>query len=267
VAWRLQRQIRTELSLAPIWSVAPNKLVAKVATRIVKPAGEYIVGAGEETDFLGPLPLYLLPGIEGKDLAQLGALNLTHAAQVAALTPAQLRIPFRNRAELIHDTVRGIDPSPVRPMAQKAPRVVRAHTFSTDTHHPDVLAGALYTLVEQAGLALRRRRLAARRIGVFLDYTDGVQRVRSAAVRPASANDITLFEYARTALHAAWHRRIRIRHLRLVCDRLTFPPAQLPLFADERNRVEKRTAVVAALDAVRDRFGPEALRVGRTLAA
>ena len=265
VAWRLQRRIRTGLSLSPIWAVAPNKLVAKVATRIVKPTGEYIVGAGEEAAFLSPLPLFLLPGIERSDLLQFRALNLTRAAHVTALSPVELDIAFGNRGRMIHETVRGIDPSPVRPMAEKAPRIAIDHTFGTDTHDPEVMSGVLYLLVEEAGRELRRQRLAARRIGVFIDYTDGIQHVRSAALRPASANDISLFEAARTVLHAAWVRRVRVRHLRLVCDRLTFPPAQLSLFAADRNAEKKRSAIVAALDAVRGRFGIDALRVGRTV--
>jgi len=36
VAWRLRRQFRADFGLAPIWSVAVNKLVAKVATRLVQ---------------------------------------------------------------------------------------------------------------------------------------------------------------------------------------------------------------------------------------
>ena len=265
VAWRLQRRIRTGLSLTPIWSVAPNKLIAKVATRIMKPAGEYIVGAGEEAAFLSPLPLFLLPGIERRDLLQLRALNLTRTAEVTPLSRAELAIPFGNRAELIYETVRGIDPSPVRPLGEKAPRIAIDHTFGTDTHDPSLISGVLYFLVETAARELRRQRLATRRIGIFIDYTDGIQHVRSAALRPASANDLPLFEAARNVLHAAWIRRVRVRHLRLVCDRLTFPPAQLPLFAADRAAEKKRNAVVTALDAVRDRFGIDALRVGRTL--
>ena len=68
VAWRLRKQIRTDLCLDPIWSVAPNKLVAKVATRLVKPDGEYIVAAGEEKSLLAPLPIHLVPGIEPRPL-------------------------------------------------------------------------------------------------------------------------------------------------------------------------------------------------------
>jgi len=109
--------------------------------------------------------------------------------------------------------------------------------------------------VEQVGRKLRDRRLAARRIGIRLDYSDGVRRIRSAGIRPASANDITLFEAARKVFRSAWQRRVRIRYLRLICDRLTFPPAQPSLFMEERQTEEKRTALVAAMDAVRDRFG------------
>lgn len=263
VAWRLYRRVKAELGFSPIWSVAPNKLIAKVATRLVKPTGEYIVAEGEEAAFLAPLPLYLLPGLEPPELTQLQALNLTCSGQVAALTTEQLSVPFGNRAGFIHDTVHGIDLSPVRPMGEAPPRVVHAHTFDTDTNDTEMLLGALYVLTEKAGRALRDRRLAARRVGVFLDYADGVQRVRSAAVRPASANDITLFASARAAFDIARHRRVRIRRLQLACDRLTFPPAQLSLFAEDRDTRQKRTALVAALDTVRNRFGTAAIRFAR----
>jgi DNA polymerase-4 len=60
---------------------------------------------------------------------------------------------------------------------------------------------------------------------------------------------------------------VRIRRLGLACDRLVFPPAQLSLFAEEQQPAEKRDRIVSALDAVRRRFGREAVQVGRTLAA
>ena len=63
VAWRMRRQVKNDLGLDPIWSVASNKLVAKVATRLVKPDGECMVAAGEEKSFLAPLPVGLVsPG-------------------------------------------------------------------------------------------------------------------------------------------------------------------------------------------------------------
>jgi DNA polymerase-4 len=55
--------------------------------------------------------------------------------------------------------------------------------------------------------------------------------------------------------------------MRLVCDRLVFPPAQLELFAADQTANEKRCSLITAVDAVRQRFGNEAIRMGRVLSA
>ena len=267
VAWRLCRQIKTDLGLDPIWSVAPNKLVAKVATRLVKPDGEYIVAPGEEEVLLAPLPVSLVPGIEHPDQLRLREFNLTHAFQVAALSLEQLEVPFATRARLLYEAVRGIDLSAVLPVGQKPPKVIADHEFGNDTNDAHILEAILYTLVEQIGSRLRRRRRTAQRIAIILDYSDGMRRARQVAARPATANDLLLFELARRTLRLAWTRRVRIRHMRLVCDRLVFPPAQLELFAADQTANEKRCSLITAVDAVRQRFGNQALRFGRTLAA
>jgi DNA polymerase-4 len=265
VAARLRREIRSSLCLAPIWSVASNKLVAKVATRLVKPEGECIVAAGEEQAFLAPIGLGLIPGIERGDLIRLREFNLTRVDEVAALRVEDLQVPFGSRAMLLYEAVRGIDPSPVLAVNERPPNVVAGHAFATDTNDAGVMLAALYRLVEHAGSELRRRRRAAQRVAVALDYSDGVRCVRQAAVRPATANDLTLFDHARKALVLAWLRRVRVRHLRLACDRLIFPPAQLVWFDDDRQHTEKRDRFVGAIDAVRHRFGRDAIHAGRTL--
>ena len=267
VAWRLRKQIKTDLGLDPIWSVAPNKLVAKAATRLVKPDGEYIVAAGEEESLLAPLPVNLVPGIEHNDQLRLREFNLTHAFQVSALSLEQLEIPFATRALSLYEAVRGIDPSPVLPVGQKPPKVIADHEFGNDTNNVHTLEGVLYGLVEQVGSQLRRRRRAARRIAIILDYSDGMRRARQVAARPATANDLTLFELARRTLQLAWVRRVRIRHMRLICDRLIFPPAQLELFAADQKANDNRSGLITAIDSIRHRFGNESIRMGRVLAA
>ena len=267
VAWRLCRQIKKDLGLNPIWSVASNKLVAKVATRIVKPSGEYIVAAGEEEPFLAPLPISLIPGIERGDLLRLREFNLTRASQITALGPQQLQVPFGTRSVLICQAARGIDPSPVLPVEKKPPpKVIADHEFGNDTNDLSVLENTLYTLVERVGVELRRRRQAAGRVAIILDYSDGMRCARQVAAKPATSNDFTLFKPARRALLLALKRRVRIRHMRLICDRPTFPPAQLELFAGEQSRNEKRDNLVTAIDRIRHCFGNDAIKVARTLA-
>jgi len=259
VAWRLRRQLRADFGLTPIWSVAVNKLVAKVATRLVKPEGESTVRAGEEESFLAPLSLGLIPGIEREDLARLREFNFTRAGEVAALRVEELQVPFGKRARFLHETVRGVDSSPVRAVGEGPPRVTADYAFGTDTNDVAEIKAALYLLVERSGDALRRQQRAARSVAVIVDYSDGARGVRQAAARPATAHDLTLFEVACRALLAAGSRRVRVRHLRLVCDRLMFPPAQLALFEDDRQKAEKRDRLIRAVDTVRQRFGRDAL--------
>ncbi len=262
VAWRLRRQTRKELGFDPIWALAANKLIAKVASRLVKPQGEYIVAPGDEEAFLAPLPVWLVPGVEGPDLARLRELNLTRVHQVTGLGPAHLEVALGRRAGDIDAALRGIDTAPVLSVDQKPPRVVLDHTFGTDVHTYAAMEGRLYALVETAGRRLRQQGRAARRIVVAADYSDGRRCVRQLRMEPPTANDLVLFPAARRALRLAVTRRTRVRHLRLICDRLVFPPAQLPIFQDERRIALRQSSLIAVMDKVRDRFGGQAVRMG-----
>ncbi|MFO7713521.1 hypothetical protein [Desulfosarcina sp.] len=267
VARRLSRWIRRDLGLTPVWSVATSKLIAKTATRLVKPLGKYIVAPGDEAAFLAPLPLFLVPGIESGDLARLNDFNITRVFQAATLSADQMQTLFGHRGRFIHDRLHGIDPSPVRPVDQPLPQIIEYREFGDDTNDRLHVARSLYQLVERAGRHLRRQALAAQRIGLILVHTDGVRRIGQIKAVLATANDFSLFTYARQALDLAWTRRVRLRRMTLVCDRLTYPPAQRLLFEPERRMAEKHDRLIAAMDRIRHRFGTDALAMGRTLAA
>jgi DNA polymerase IV len=293
VAWRIRKQTRHDLGFDPIWAIAANKLVAKVATRLVKPAGEYIVDEGDEEEFLRPLPLHLLPGLEGNELQLLREFHLRRVGEIQQLNMTQLEIALGEapRARLLYELSRGVDHSPVLPVDAVPPKVMYECDFGVqsayqnsqsairnpplpppssiltpllaDTNDIAAIERALYELVEQAGAELRTRRLAARRVGMHVTYSDGRSVIRSAAVDPATANDLRLFEPVRLALARAWTRRVRVRHLRLVCDRLTFPPAQLELFPEDAIARAKQDGLIAALDDIRGKYGTGAIRFGR----
>lgn len=266
VAWRIRNAVRADMGFDPIWSVASNKLVAKVATRTVKPTGEYIVRAGDEENFLKPLPIHLVPGIEREDLKRFREFNLTRVGHVTNLSMEQLDVMFGGRSLGLHDALHGIDPSPVSPIGQKQPIVCVDHEFGPDTNDVAVLEGALYQLIERAGADLRKRRLTARRIKIVLDYSDGFRIVRQTVPNPPTANDAFLFAAAKLVFDRAWARRVRIRHLGLTCDRLTYPPAQMELFPEDKEE-KKSSTLIVALDKIRARFGSNAVRMGRAFSA
>ncbi|MCP4715024.1 MAG: hypothetical protein GY868_07895 [Deltaproteobacteria bacterium] len=190
---------------------------------------------------------------------------MTCAGHVAAWSVDQLEVVFDRRSQYLHDAVHGIDLSPVSPAGCRLPAIRFDHEFGDHTNDTNMVKSALYQLIEKAGALLRKQRLAARVIRLIIDYSDGRRNASQAPARPATANDFSLFTAAEFALKRAWTRRTRIRSLCLQCDRLTFPPAQLELFADPKT--EKTGNLFYALDMIRNKFGQSSICMGRTLLA
>ena len=260
-ARRMACRIRKRFGLVPGWSVASNKLVSKVATRLVKPAGEYVVNHGGESAFLLPVPLVLLPGIEACDLQQLADFNLSTAGEVAGLGEDALAPVFGKRAGFIFDTVRGIDASPVMPAGQTPERVAASRTIGGDGIDMRDAARCVYALVEIIGAALRSRGRAARSLSIAVDYPDGMRCCRQLGVRPPSANDINLFQTARNLLGMAWLRRVRLSRITLACPKPVPHQPQMELFGTMEKNL-KNDALMTAVDGVRRRFGDGAVRMG-----
>lgn len=262
VGLRVRRAVRRQLGFNPIWTLATSKLVAKVASRLVKPVGEYIVSPGEEEDFLAPLPVSLLPGLTDGELRRLGEFRISTVGQLAGLSRGQLLVPFGRGCDYLYDASRGIDGAPVQAGTAKE-AVAFEHVFAGDTNDQQEVAAALAGMAGRAGMELRSRRQEARRIAVWVRYADGLQVIRQATARRATASDFQLRQLADQALARAWLRRGRLRSCRLVCDNLCRQSPQLPLFAETRENERRQEGLLAAMDAIRSRYGQTLIATGR----
>jgi DNA polymerase-4 len=263
VALRLEREMTGRLRLQGTVGVAGNKLVSRIAAGFLEQPGVCDVLRGSEAGFIGPLPVATLPGIGGvREALLLRDLNLRLVREVAALSVAQLWPIFGAFAPLLHQRACGIDPSPVRP--PRRTQEVAEETFLVCAENDDaVLLAELSRLVEGCGLQLRRLGKSAGRLTLTVDYADGVTAQRTVTLAPPQRHDELLWAAAAPLLHTTCSRRIRIKGLRLVLDRLAPAARQLELF----DAAAGSPALQAALDQLRDKYGMAAVRRGRSLAA
>ncbi len=264
VAFKLRKDFKRTFNFDPIWSVATNKLVAKVATRIVKPVGEYIVPPGDEKSFLAPLPMDLIPGLVKKDLAKLREFNLFLVSQARVLTVKQLEIPFHQRASLIYDKIRGLDTSPVTSLCENNSFIQADHEFSNDTNNAGLLRKALYLMIEKICKSLRTRKLTGAAARITLSYSDGLQTSSKLKLSPSTSNDMTMFKKCIRLLDKAWTRRVRIRHMRMVCEKLCCPEMQTQLFSPKTKDV-KQSDLIFTMDKIRKKFGKRSINPALTL--
>ena len=99
-----------------------------------------------------------------------------------------------------------------------------------------------------------------------MSYVDGVAAERKARLPAAQNHDLVLLAAAEELFRLACARRLRVKGLRLCCTRLGPVSGQVDLFTAV-GPSPRQAALQQAIDALRDRYGMQALRRGRTLVA
>ena len=265
-AARLERELAARLRLAGSVGVAGNKLVSRIAAGYLERPGVCDVLRGAEAGFIAPLPVAVLPGIgAARELALASELNLRRVEELARLSVAQLRLPFGPLAPLLHQRARGVDPSPVLPPRQ-TPGVVEETFLAREENDDELLLAELCRLVEGCGRRLRLQGLGAGELVLKVSYVDGVSDERKERLAAAQNHDLVLLAAAEELFRLACARRLRVKGLRLFCTRLGPVSGQVDLFTSV-GPSPRQVALQQAIDALRERYGVQALQRGRTLVA
>ena len=271
IAHRIRDAVRAETSLSVSIGGGASKLVAKLAVERAKPktgaTGVHVVAPGEELAFMRQLKLADIPGIGPKTTARLAERGLRSVEDVLALDgPALARLVGARDAEWLAERVRGVDEAEVEER-DVAKSISRDETFDTDIHDDLLLEGELTELVGRAAAELRSEGLTARTVTVRIRDMDFTTRQASRTVDEALSSDRALFPLARTLLRKL--RKARRMPARLLGVSLSSfnPPAPRQLALFDAAAVPLETArdveVARAMDAVRARFGRDAIAPGR----
>jgi DNA polymerase IV len=271
IATTIRRRVRQELGLPISVGVARTKHLAKIASQVAKPDGLVIVDPEAELDFLHELPVELMWGVGPAAKARLAGIGVTTIGELARTAPQSLqRLLGRAIGEKLGALSWNRDPRVIRTHA-------RAHSAGAQSalgRKPAVISvirPALRHLADRVGSRLRAKSRSGRTITVRVRFADLRSVTRSVTLpAPVSATAI-LAEIAEELVAAALRSHpeettisllaISVSHLE------TSPLMQLELpfgLADERRRPGARSGMARwvadrAADAVRDRFGREAV--------
>lgn len=175
LAARIQQRIQDETGLSCSIGVAPNKLLAKMASDFDKPHGITMIHPQDLQTRIWPLPCRLINGIGPRTDARLQALGIGTIAQLAACALPWLVRHFGARSgRWLHDAAWGRDDRPVADRGEPV-SISRETTFERDLHavHDRALLGQLFTrLAEQTAADLQRKGYAGRTVGIKLRYAD-----------------------------------------------------------------------------------------------
>ena len=261
IARRIKLRIRELTGLTASVGVAPNKLVAKIASDLGKPDGLTVVESARVREVLDPLSVRRLPGLGRKTGARVEEAGIHTLAELRTAPDAVLWPLFGRYTTWVRERASGVDERPVVPDAEEK-SLSAEDTFEEDIGDPVALQTQLARLADLACQRLRRRELVTACVGVKIRRHDFTTFTRQRAIAPATSAGRVIAGVAAELLER-WlgaHRGAKLRLLGVVLTELK-PASQLGLFEDLR----RGGRVDATLDEARARFGERALRRGNTI--
>jgi len=265
MAREIKRRIRSRTGLTASVGVAPNKLLAKLASEMEKPDGLTVIRAEDAQALLDPMPVGRLFGIGRKTAARLEEQGLYTLGQLRAAPEAVLWPLFGRDTRKMRDRAAGIDERPVEPDVEEQ-QISHEETFESDIADRAALFGHLARLADRTAERLRAKGLQAGLVVIKVRQRDFTTFTRQKSFSPPTDETRLVVEVA-THLLAKWfeeHPRVAVRLLGVGVGHLA-PADQLDLFAAGTRPGPDRPGLDRALDGIRTRFGAAAVRRGTTL--
>jgi DNA polymerase-4 len=257
IAARLRRRVLEEVGLRITVGVARTKFLAKVASGVAKPDGLLVVPPDGELAFLHPLPVERLWGVGRVTAGKLRDRGITTVGQVARLgEPALVSMLGRASGRHLHALAHNKDPRRVRVGRRRRSMGSQRALGRRTPKSPADLEATVVAIVDRLGRRLRAARRVCRTVVLRLRFADFTRATRSHTLNEATAHTQTILVTARELLVAAMPliERQGITLVGVALGNLEDDDAvQLALPLD------RRRALDATLDDVRDRFGSTAI--------
>ena len=265
-AWllaRLVKRIEAELGVTASVGLSHNKFLAKIASDLDKPRGFSVISRAETATFLRDQPVRLIWGVGGATQQALGAAGIRTIADLLRWDRKDLGARFGQMGDRLWHLARGEDR---RRVTRNAPlkSISNETTFDEDTADRELLDGHLWRLAEKVADRAKARDLAGRTVTLKLRRAAFTLLTRRHSLREPTQMADTLYRAARELLGQVKE----LGPFRLIGVGLSdlCPDAMADRTPDLLDpAATRRAAAERAADAIRAKFGPDAIVKGRAL--
>jgi len=262
-ARRLKRAVREATGLTVTCGLGPNRMLAKLVGKSVKPDGLARVTAAEAEAFMRDLPVEKVAGVGHAHARTLRSMNVRTAGEMRALPVETLERLFGAPGRLLYERCRGRDTAVVA--EREVPlSISRETSFHRDTADQREIEGMLEYLAGRACRTARELGIRPRTVAVRLRYGDGEGDEQARSLRQPSDADPVVLALALDTLARLFTRRVALHLVGLALSNFTRAGGEQGALFEERE-AGRRAALYRAFDGVRSAFGHGVLVSGRAL--
>ena len=197
---RMKADVKREVGVSFSVGVAPNKLVAKVASDVHKPDGLTIVRPEEVEAFLQPLPVDRLLGVGRKTSKRMSELGIVTVGDLAGFDVQRLVEVFgKTLGVYFHNAANGVDEEPVRE-AGEAESISRIGTLKENSRDLEFILTKADELIRDVHAEVTEKCLSFTQVGIVAILTDLTTRSRSKTLEQPTTDQETLKKVVRELL-------------------------------------------------------------------
>lgn len=191
IAQSIRSQIKADVGLTASAGVAPNKFLAKIASDIRKPDGQFVIKPKDVDAFLETLPVERIPGVGKVTHERLKGLGIVSVGDLKNHSHVDLHREFGRYGLRLFEFARGIDERPVEP-SRPTQSISAEDTFEKDVRLSETGA-AIARLAAKAWEASRKETRVGRTVVLKLKTSDFRILTRSITPPwpPASLEELT----------------------------------------------------------------------------
>ena len=245
----LREKIIAETGLPISFGLAPNKMVAKIATDEAKPNGYLHIPYGQEKQFLAPLKLSKIPGVGEHTYQTLHAMGFATIRDLSHANPDELEKKLGKYGRELWNKSNGIHHGEVVPY-HEAKSISTESTFNENTMDMGFLMAEIVRMTEKIAYELRQDNKTAGCIAVKIRYPDFETTSKQTTI-PYTYYDDELIPKAKELFNQLYRPGNPIRLLGVRLSELTDEAVQTNLFEN----VEKKTGLYKAIDDVKNKYG------------
>ena len=260
---RLALEIETQVGVTVSVGLSHNKFLAKIASDLDKPRGFAVIGRADTEAFLRDQPVRVLWGVGAATQAALATAGIRTLADIRRQDRAAFSHRFGAASDRLWRLAQGQDSRRVARDAEMK-SVSNETTFEADTADRELLDAHLWRLVEKVCDRMKAMHLVGRVVTLKLRRADFSLLTRRTSLHdPAQLAD-TLYRAA-AGLLAGVHEPGPFRLIGVGFSELAPAPALDPVGDLLDPAAATRAGAERATDAIRARFGPQAIVKGRGL--
>ncbi|MEP0824305.1 MAG: DNA polymerase IV [Nitrososphaera sp.] len=167
LAREIKNDVKRQTSLTCSIGVAPNKMLAKMASDMQKPDGLTIIDPSNAAESVAGMDVARIPGIGPKTSERLGELGIRTIGDLARFDLYRLIEEFGKKAAVyMHNAAKGLDEEPVIESGDRQ-QIMRITTLKTDADSAEEMERELQELCKSVFKATESKKMSFKNVGVL----------------------------------------------------------------------------------------------------